>query len=142
MINILYGGNLDAPISAFLGNQRVNNFFAVRDRTGRTGFKYFLHDSEHTLRDVNENRNGPWPAGDLFEYSNPQWIHQRLMANTEYRMRFADLVQRYMFYDGALSVGENQTRFTSETAKLDKAIRAESARWGDAKRPNSPLTRA
>jgi hypothetical protein len=142
MINILYGGNLDAPISAFLGNERVNNFFAVRDRTGRTGFKYFLHDSEHTLRDVNENRNGPWPAGSLFEYSNPQWIHQRLMANAEYRMRFADLVQRYMYYDGSLSIGASQNRFVSEANKLEQAIRAESARWGDAKRPNAPLTRA
>src|SRR5206468_3690040 len=27
----IYGGNLDAPVSAFLGNSRPNNFFAVRN---------------------------------------------------------------------------------------------------------------
>ncbi len=85
MIGILYGGNLDAPISNFLGNTRINNFYAIRDRTSREGFKFFLHDSEHTLRDINENRNGPWPAGSEFQYSNPQWFHQRLMTNAEYR---------------------------------------------------------
>lgn len=142
MINILYGGNLDAPISAFLGNQRVNNFFAVRDRTGRQGFKFFLHDSEHTLRDVNENRNGPWPAGDQFDYFNPQWLHQRLMANEEYRLRFADIVQKSFFYDGPLSTPQAQSRFNAEAAKIDLAIIAESARWGDAKRPDDPLKRS
>ncbi len=142
MIGILFGGNLDAPISNFLGNTRVNNFYALRNRTGRDGFKFFLHDSEHTLRNVNENRNGPWPAGDEFSYSNPQWFHQRLMTNAEYRMRFADLVQDYFFNGGPLTVQANQDRFLSEAAVIDQAIIAESARWGDAKRPNSPLTRA
>ncbi len=142
MINILYSGNLDAPISWFLGNERVNNFFAVRDRTGRQGFKYFLHDSEHTFRDVNENRNGPFPAGNQFDYFNPQYLHQRLMANAEYRIRFADLVQSNLFYDGPLSVAKEQQRFTSEAAKIDSAIYAESARWGDAKRPTDPLRHA
>jgi hypothetical protein len=141
MIGILYGGNLDAPISNFLGNTRVNNFYAMRDRTSREGFKYFLHDSEHTLRNVNENRNGPWPAGSDFNYSNPQWFHQRLMSNAEYRMRFADLVQKYFFYEGALAVATSQTRFQSEASAIDQAIYAESARWGDAKRPSDPLRR-
>jgi hypothetical protein len=139
MIGILYGGNLDAPISAFLNNERVNNFFAIRDRTGRQGFKYFMHDSEHTLRNVNENRNGPWPAGSDFNYSNPQWLHQRLMTNAEYRIRFADIVEKNFYYNGALSVSSSQARFNAEAAKINQAIYAESARWGDAKRPDSPL---
>ena len=142
MIGILFAGNLDAPISNFLGNTRVNNFYAIRDRTGRDGFKFFMHDSEHTLRNVNENRNGPWTAGEQLQYSNPQWFHQRLMSNAEYRLHFADLVQKFLFYDGALSVSSNQARFNSEAAKIDQAIIAESARWGDAKRPDSPLLRS
>ena len=104
MINILYGGNLDAPISTFLGNERVNNFFAVRDRTARQGFRYFLHDSEHTLRNLYENRNGPYPAGSEFQYFNPQWLHQQLMVNAEYRVRFADAVQQAFFDGGPLGV--------------------------------------
>ena len=52
MQTILYTGNLDAPISVFLGNERPNNFFAIRDRTGHGGFRFFAHDSEHTLFDA------------------------------------------------------------------------------------------
>src|SRR3712207_6949156 len=38
----IYGGNLDAPVSAFLGDNRPNNFFAVRNRNidARMGFKF------------------------------------------------------------------------------------------------------
>jgi hypothetical protein len=142
MIDILYGGNLDAPISNFLGNDRPNNFFAVRDRTGREGFRYFAHDSEHTLHDVYADRNGPYPAGSLFEYFNPQWLHQQLMANAEYRLKFADTVQEAFAAGGALSVEQAQARWSSHMAQLDQAIAAESARWGDAQRPDSPLGHA
>ncbi len=144
MMNIFYGGNLDAPISAFLGNNAVNNFFAVRDRTGRDGFRFFLHDSEHTLLPwgLNENRNGPFPAGVEFRHFNPQWLHQRLMANAEYRMRFADKVQDAFFFDGIMTVPAVQARYQNHINQLDSAIRAESARWGDAKRPNDPLDRS
>jgi len=143
MINILYSGNLDAPISNFIGNNRVNNYYAIRDRTGRSGFKFFLHDSEHTLRNVNENRNGPWTHQDFdnsVAYFNPQWLHQQLMANAEYRLRFADTVQKAFFDDGALSLPTAIARVRGEANKIDQAIIAESARWGDAK-VATPLTR-
>lgn len=143
MIITIYGGNLDAPISNFLGNNAVNNFFAVRDRTSRSGFKFFQHDAEHTLLPwgLNENRNGPYPAGQSFEHFNPQWLHQQLMVNPEYRLRFSDIVQRSFFDGGPLSVAAVQARYQNHMNLLDQAIIAESARWGDSKRPNA-LTRA
>jgi hypothetical protein len=142
MIGILHGGNLDAPISNFLGNQGVNNFFAVRDRTGRSGFKYVQHDAEHTLHNVNENRNGPYPAGQTFERFNPQFLHQQLMANPEYLLKFADTMQKFFFGDGPMTAASAAQRFQNDANQLDVAIIAESARWGDAKRPTSPLGRA
>ena len=140
MINILYGGNLDAPISAFLGNERVNNFFAVRDRTARQGFRYFVHDSEHTLRNLYENRNGPYPAGSQFEYFNPQWLHQQLMANAEYRVQFADAVQQAFFNGGPLTVeqctgplveshGSSSIRRSSPSRPAGVTHSAQTARW-------------
>ena len=60
MIGILWGGNLDAPISNFLGNAYVNNYFAIRNRTAAKDFVFFQHDAEHTLRNLYINRNGPW----------------------------------------------------------------------------------
>ena len=142
MIVILYTGNRDAPISKFLSNQRPNNWYGVRDRTGESGFIFFAHDAEHTLlvNDLNENRNGPWPAGDTLNYSNPQWFHQELMAHPDYRMQFADRVQE-CFFDGGLLTPEKATeRFLARAAEIELAIIAESARWGDAKR-STPLTK-
>ncbi len=143
MLVTLYGGNLDGPISALLGNQAPNNFFAIRDRTGAGGgFKFIQRDAESTLLDVNENRNGPYPAGQDFARFNPQYLHQQLMANAEYRQRFADLALKAFGPGGALSPEAAQARFQAEADQIQLAIVAESARWGDAQRPDDPLTRA
>jgi hypothetical protein len=135
MLIILYTGNKDAPISAFLGNNATNNWFALRDRTGDKGFIYIAHDSEHTLLtgDLNINRNGPWPAGSDFAYSSPQWIHQQLMAVDEYRLQFADTVQKTMTGNGVLTPAAATARYLAKASEIQSAIIAESARWGDAK---------
>ncbi|MFW6161244.1 MAG: lamin tail domain-containing protein, partial [Planctomycetota bacterium] len=143
MLVIFYGGNRDAPISKFLGNQRINNWFGVRNRNGEDGFVFFAHDSEHTLLvdDLHEDRTGPFPAGDEFQYSNPQWIHQELMANDNYRLRFADHVHNHFFNGGVLTPEAAAERFLSRASEIEQAIIAESARWGDAKRPDDPRTK-
>src|SRR5881392_1821737 len=44
MFVILYGGNLDAPISNFLSNQSPNNWYGFRDRSGTNGgFRFVSH---------------------------------------------------------------------------------------------------
>ncbi|NQT86529.1 lamin tail domain-containing protein, partial [bacterium] len=141
MVVILYGGNLDAPISNFLGNNRPNNWYATRNQNGEEPFYFYAHDAEHTLLNVNQNRNGPWPAGDEFRYGNPQWIHQELMENPEYCLLFADRVHDYFFNNGLLSPDANVDRFMSRADEIDMAIIAESARWGDAKRA-TPYTKS
>ena len=135
MILSLWSGNKDAPISNFLGNQYPNNIYMLRDETGDRGFTFFAHDAEHTLLtwDLYINRNGPFPAGDTFETSNGQWIHQQLMANAEYRMRFADRVQEFFFHGGALTPEAATARLMTRAGEIQLAIIAESARWGDAK---------
>ena len=40
MTVILSGGDLDAPISAFLGNSLVNNFYAIRNRNSGSGLSF------------------------------------------------------------------------------------------------------
>src|SRR5262249_55913701 len=143
MIGILQGGNLDAPISNFLNNVGVNNFFALRDETGRSGFIFVQHDSEHTLLDVNANRNGPYNSGGPgdFGHFNPQYLHQVLMQNAEYRQEFADILQKEFFNNGPMSVANMQARYQLDVNALNTAIIAESARWGDAQRPSNPLTK-
>ena len=56
------------------------------------------------------------------------------MRNAEYRLRFADHVQRHFFDGGALTYEAGTNRFLRKAAQLIPAIRAYSARWGDAAR--------
>ena len=145
MIVTLQSGNIDGPLGP---GGRVNNYYTLRDRTGDEGFKFFVHDTEHTYTDLREdpltrNQNGA-ATSDRYEqsrYFNPQWLHQQLMANAEYRLRFADIVQESFFNDGPNSVSSQLARLDVQIAAIDQAIIAESARWGDAQRSN-PLLRS
>ena len=143
MLVILYAGNLDAPISAFLGENNPNNWYGIRNRTGAFGgFRFFVHDAEHTLLNVNENRNGPWPAGNAsVATSSPQWIWQKLQANAEFRLHVADHIQRHFFNGGLLTPEASRARFGARTNEIYGAVVGESARWGDSKQA-TPLTRA
>lgn len=141
MLVIIYGGNLDAPISNFLGNTRPNNWYGIRNRNGQEGFRFFSHDAEHTLLNVNEDRTGPYPAGDTSViYSSPQYLWKRLQANAEFRLKVADHIQRHFFNGGALTTDAVKARILKRKAEIDRAVVGESARWGDAKRA-TPLTR-
>ncbi len=145
MLVIFYGGNLDAPISNFLGNTSPNNWFGFRHTNGLAGFRFVAHDSEHTLLDVNQNRVGPFAAGapsnggGLLK-SNPQYVFQQLWANTEFKMRLADRIQKHFFNGGALTPQAALARLMKRKNEIDRAVVGESARWGDSKR-EPPLTR-
>jgi len=133
MICTYYVGDIDAPISNFLQNSRPNNFYAVYNHTNPDGFKFFRHDSEHTLFSVNENRTGPYSCGSQAPYFNPQWLHQQLAAHAEYRMHFADHVYKHFFNDGVMTPAAATRLLTARRDSIDLAVIAESARWGDAK---------
>jgi hypothetical protein len=141
MLVILYGGNLDAPISNFLSNTSPNNWYGIRNRNGTEGFRFFAHDAEHTLLNVNQDRTGPYPAGDSsVTKSSPQWIWQKLQASAEFRMLMADHTHRHFFNRGVLTPETARAMFLARKAEIDRAVVGESARWGDAKRA-TPLTR-
>jgi hypothetical protein len=158
MLVIFFTGNIDAPISAFLGNSNPNNMYAVRNRTGLYGgFRFLSHDAEHTLLhesslgntdEIHRDRTGPFAAGDPIQQgaatalacSNPGYIFTRLAANAEFRLRVPDHVQRQFFNGGVLTAQACRARFLTRSNEVYGAIAAESARWGDAKRA-TPLTR-
>ncbi len=145
MLVIIYTGNKDAPISDFLGNQSPNNWYGVRNRNAdtRMGFKFFAHDSEHTLLpfELNRDRTGPFSAGDSsVSKSSPQYIWKQLTANAEFRLEVADHIQKHFFNGGLLTPQANTARFMKRKAEIDRAVVGESARWGDAKVAR-PMTR-
>ena len=71
MLVIFYAGNFDSPVTKFAGNRYPNNWHGMRNRNGDQGFRYFVWDAEHSLFDIDEDRTGPFPAGEEFETSNP-----------------------------------------------------------------------
>jgi hypothetical protein len=142
MLTIFYAGNFDAPVSKFSNNYNPNNFYAIYNRTNpNEGFKFFIHDAEHTLltdpagpgSGLYENRVSIGMNVTRFEKFHPQWLHHRLTENKEYRLKFADRVYRHFFNNGALTVDSCIARFKKTADQLDLAIIAESARWGDSK---------
>ena len=167
MLVILYGGNLDAPISAFLGNDSPNNWYGFRDRTGQNGgFRFVSHDAEHSLLNVSEDRTGivdlsasggaygvinaDWTCGNPLtqsggaaaaqQRSTPQYIWFRMHQNPEFRMLAADRIFKHCFNNGPLSVTGMRSAFLTRSNEIQSAIIAESARWGDAKNA-TPYTR-
>ncbi len=58
-------------------------------------------------------------------------LYQKLRVNSEFRLLFADRVHKHLHNGGALSLAVEQARWQSFADKLDQAIVAESARWGD-----------
>lgn len=137
-----YAGNSDGPLSAFLGNGKSNNWFAVRNRNGLEGFRFFVHDAEHSLGapQSQNDRTGPYNHRNQnrLEYSNPQWLHQDLMAHPHYRRRFGELARLHLTGQGALTTEKAVARFRARANQITHAIRAQSARWGDAERAKDP----
>ncbi|MBN1421149.1 MAG: lamin tail domain-containing protein [Planctomycetes bacterium] len=131
MITNLYVGNTDWP---------HKNYWVGYDRVEPKGFKFYMWDSEWSMgiqSDVNTNQVGvsngvaaPWAA---------------LRQNAEFRMLVADRLHRCFFNGGALYVDTDHTqwdpdhpernvpaaRFAALAAQIDRAIVAETARWGD-----------
>jgi hypothetical protein len=141
MLTIFYTGNFDAPTSAFGGNAGPNNFYAIKNRNDKTrGFIFLNHDGEHAMMvdpvspgiGINENRvTLPDMTVSGLTGFHPQWLHYRLSANPEYRMRFADRAAMHMTGSGALTPSMALIRFNTRVNQIDMAIIAESARWGD-----------
>jgi hypothetical protein len=149
LLVIYYTGNFDSPVSAFMGNWQPNNIYGIYDRIGRTGFMFFIHDAEHSLvqpeytelgGEWGYDRTGPFPGGDQKQYFNPQWLHQKLSENAEYRALFGDRVYRHFFNHGALTRDACRARLAARRDEIDMAVIAESARWGDSK-VNPPRTK-
>jgi hypothetical protein len=134
MLLTFWTGNLDGCTSAFLGNDHANNYWASRSRVGTRGFQHYAHDFEHSFFNTGEDRTGPFITANQSDvnYANAMFLHQDLMGNLEYRMRFADRTHKHFFNGGALSAAAWTSRFNKMAAIIDTAIIAESARWGDA----------
>ena len=146
MVITYFTSDADGPGSKFT-RPRVNNYYGIFNREDPDGFKFFEHDSEHSLDTGNAagaNYNMVTPlttGGSQYRYFNPHWMHEQLAnTNTEYLIRFMDRVTELVTPGGLLTPEVTTSMIDDRAAEFDMAIIAESARWGDAKR-NSPYTK-
>ena len=103
-----------------------NGYAAANPVSGDGKFRFSVWDQEIALDKFTWNRynanSGATSPGPLF---------QRLRLNPEFRLPFADRVTTHFFDGGAISLGASSARYLDVASKIDKAIVAESARWGD-----------
>ena len=131
-----YTGDGDGPLSNFLSMNRANNWRGSRNRLTNAGWRFFPHDCEHTLfapswvnaRATNNTTTGTNRSN--FTYSNSEWIHEDLATNAEYKLKIADVAQKHLFNNGALTSAKGQALFDARAAQIGQAIVADCTRWG------------
>ena len=101
-----------------------NGYAAANATSGDGKYRFQVWDQEISLDNFDWDRNYTRSTGSMEPFS-------RLRLNSEFLMDFADRVALHMFNGGAMSEQASIDRFLALCAELDKAIMAESARWGD-----------
>ncbi len=146
MIITYYTSDSDGPGSKCT-RPALNNYFGIYNRANPDGWKFFEHDSEHSLDTTgcnNSDHNMVTPLannGNTFNHFNPHWMHEQLAeTNSDYRQRFIDRVHEVFAENGLLGDTNVEGMLQRRADEIEEAILAESARWGDAKR-SSPYTK-
>ena len=137
MMTVHFTGDNDSPANE---SDKPNNILAFRNRRDqgrKTGFLWNRHDAERSLN------HDTSPAYDScislkygvnqvsYDFFNPAALHGGLIKNAEYKMLFADLVNKHIIRpDGELSPAKGEARYRARMAEIDDAIACEAARWG------------
>ncbi len=137
LILTYYTSAADSAGSEFTRPQ-LNNWFAIYNRENPDGFKHMAHDFEHAwdtggAAGANFNMVSPFVNNcGSFTTFNPHCQHEVLMeTNSVYAQKFVDRVSEVFFNDGPLSTDRVLAKFDELASRIDVAIIAESARWGD-----------
>ncbi|MFT6863524.1 MAG: hypothetical protein ACJAVK_002085 [Akkermansiaceae bacterium] len=115
-----------------------NNVRAMRRINPPGKYLFFCHDAERAglngLGGGNLNIN----VSTKNTARAPTAIHFDLRTNAnsrdEYAIRFADRAYNHLFNDGALTPENGAAQWAARADGIREAMKAESARWGDAKR--------
>ncbi|MDB4143241.1 lamin tail domain-containing protein [Akkermansiaceae bacterium] len=124
-----YGANQDLKTS---GNWRAagGGAFPSGMPEQMSPWDLFAWDSERTLESQTASSVPLDPMG----------VRGTLESNSEYQVRLADRVQKHFYGNGALTPAQTEARWEKYASDIDRAIIAESARWGDHRRA-TPYTR-
>ncbi len=131
-----YTGHSDEPLSVSFNFEKPNNFRALRRRGTTQPWHFIVHDGESSVRATEwvDNRanavNLTSPNRADIAFSNPEWMHEDLLANAEYRVAFGDVAQRVLFNGGAFTPAKAQEKWDALAAQIDRAVIGQSLRWG------------
>jgi hypothetical protein len=117
-----------------------HNWYLIRNRTTGGPFIFIIWDAEHVLKDVTENRTTVNVPG------SPAQIYNALRNNAEFRLLYADHLQKLFFNGGLFYADPNPTNalwdpahperniaasyYMRRITEITNAIVDESARWG------------
>ena len=122
-----YGGNSDWPNKNYYGG--------IDTQPTRTGYKYFMWDSEWSLflrSNTSYNR--------ITDYRGIAAANDALQDSPEFRLRFADRAHRALFNDGPLTPANARALYDEVTAQHRSILNPEAARWGDQHGGNRDLS--
>jgi hypothetical protein len=125
-----------------------HNWYAGRRRSDGAGYRFFSWDAEHTFKEVGDNVTGVSQTG------GPGELYANLRQSAEFRLLFADHVERHLGPGGILWVDPEHPAvdpdhpernrpgafYLARIDEIDPAVVLESARWGDTRRPALPYT--
>jgi hypothetical protein len=110
-----------------------NNWWSCRNRgPGSDGFHFVPWDQEISNESLTRTVNA-W--GERFEevatIDRAGYFYDKLRRYMNFRQLFMDRVWFTLNANGELSPGKNAARWLARQSEIDRAIVAESARWGD-----------
>lgn len=109
-----------------------NGYAAVNAISGDGRWRFQVWDQEISLDKFSWNRYNS-NSGSMIPF-------QRLRLNDEFLINFADRAAKHLYNGGALTTQSSVDRYNSIASEIDKAIVAESARWGDTQETTSYAT--
>ncbi|NNC86947.1 MAG: hypothetical protein HKN82_00645, partial [Akkermansiaceae bacterium] len=129
-------------VNSYMGNYDWpnNNFYQARHRAGGPPNYYFSWDAEFGL--FNEgNLTDNFVSTIRRDGFGAGYYYKLLQANDEFRMTFADRMQRHFRGAGLLTPGPVAQFFGDLFTEVEPLLAAESARWGDSFRatPYNPV---
>ncbi len=117
-----------------------HNWYVIRNRSDGSGFKFIIWDAEHVLKSVTENVTTANAAG------SPAQIYNALRSNPEFKLQFADRLQKHFSPGGLFYTDPNHANaiwdpahpernvpaslYMKRITEITNAIVDESARWG------------
>lgn len=122
-----------------------NNWYATFNYVDPGGkWRFHAWDQEHAFptTDNGDSYDEETDVTQKNDFEAPTEIHQNLIGNEEYRLRFSDRVQALMFNGGPLTDAVAQAVYQARVDEITTAIIGESARWGDNRNFDDPYTQA